>query len=108
MCEQSCHKELAKNEMGRINYCAECMRFSLVYTNAYFSFNKVELIHFKKALGSFHERDFCFEIMGQSRAILQSKYSNMGFSVSKYDIKMINKLIDEALLMIELYEVLDY
>jgi hypothetical protein len=106
MCQQSCNVELSRNESGCINLCKGCMRYSVSYTNTSFCFTKTELAKFKVALSSFSEHDFCYNIMGQSRAILQSQYTNMGFSVSRYDIEVLNGLIEEALLMSEVYEVL--
>ncbi|MBL4707851.1 MAG: hypothetical protein JKY48_05355 [Flavobacteriales bacterium] len=106
MCGKAYNTELAKNEMGCIILCKACMRYSVTYTNTSFCFTKEELVKFKTALFNFQERDFCYNIMGQSRAILQSQYTNMGFSVSRYDIKVLNSLLEEALVLSEVYEVL--
>tara|TARA_B110000046_G_scaffold173759_1_gene196746 strand:+ start:95121 stop:95372 length:252 start_codon:yes stop_codon:yes gene_type:complete len=83
------------------------MRYSVTYTNTSFCFTKLELFIFKEALSDFKESDFCYNIMGQSRAMLQSQYTNMGFSVSRYDIRVLNELIQEALVLSEVYEVLE-
>jgi hypothetical protein len=107
MCGKSSSMELAKNEMGCISLCKGCKRYSVTYTNTSFCFNRAELDKFKTALLRFREQDFCYNIMGQSRAILQSQYTNMGFSVSRYDIKMLSEIIQEATVISEVYEVLN-
>lgn len=106
MCKKSVTVELSKHENGRICYCKSCKRYSVAYTNASFCFNRAELIKFVGVLMSFKEYDFCFDIMGESRAIMQTQYTNMGFSVNRNDIQILNELIQEALVLSEVYEVL--
>jgi len=106
MCGRSCSVELAKNEMGCVSLCKGCKRYSVTYTNTSFCFDKEELLKFKEALLNFREEDFCYNIMGQSRAILQSQYMNMGFLVSRYDIQTLNELLNEALVMSKVHELL--
>ena len=86
--------------------CKGCMRYSVTYTNTSFCFTKQELFKFREALSCFTGSDFCYDIMGQSRAILKSQYSNMSFSVSRYDIKVLDQLIQETLVLSEVYELL--
>ena len=106
MCEESNSVELSRNDLGCVSMCKGCMRYSVTYTNTSFCFTKIELFKFKESLSNFEESDFCYEIMGQSRAILKSQYTNMGFSVSRYDIEVLNELIREAMVLSEVYEVL--
>ncbi len=107
MCRKSCSIELSKNDMGCISVCNKCKSYSVTYTNVSFCFSKEELIKFREVLMSFKESDFCYNIMNQSRAILQTQYTNMGFSVSRYDIQVLNELIQEALVMSEVHELLN-
>lgn len=107
MCDQSSNIELAKSDKGSIILCKCCMRYSMTFTNASFCFDKHELVAFRKALNNCSEKDFCYRIMGESRAILQTQNTNMGFSINKTNIKELNQLFDEALIMEEVYEILD-
>lgn len=107
MCGKSCSIELAKNDRACISICKGCKRYSVNYTNTSFSFSRDELINFRAILISFKESDFCYNIMNQSRAILKTQYTNMGFSVSRYDIRVLNELIREALVISEVYELLN-
>ena len=106
MCEQTTYIHLAEHELGNITLCRGCMQYSFNYTNSAFSFSRAELIRFKEILCDFEESDFCYSVLGQSRAMLKSQYSNLGFSVSHYDIEVISKLVSESLVISEVYEVL--
>jgi len=106
MCTQTNYIPLAEHELGNITLCRGCMQYSFNYTNSVFSFSRAELISFKEILCNFEETDFCYSALGQSRAMLKSQYSNLGFSVSRYDIEVISNMVSESLVLSEVYELL--
>lgn len=104
MCNLSPHIILSEIPTGQISWCRGCKTYSFIYNSYCLSVSREQLIRFREVLMSLSEEDFIYNFFGRRQVLLRNQYACSGICLCPNEVTLIARMIQEALTINEIFE----